>query len=97
MLKRLHVQHFALIDDLTMEFLPGLSALTGETGAGKSIILESLQLLFGKRSDATMIRHGEMKAYVSGRFTLTQEKQDLLGLPEVIVVEREIDQAVVIR
>ena len=93
MLKRLHVQHFALIDDLTMEFLPGLSALTGETGAGKSIILESLQLLFGKRSDATMIRHGEMKAYVSGRFILTQEKQDLLGLPEEIFVEREIDQS----
>jgi len=62
MLTHLHVQNFALIDDLDMDFLPGMSALTGETGAGKSIILESLQLLFGKRSDATMIRYGESKA-----------------------------------
>lgn len=93
MLKRLHVENFALIDDLTMDFLPGLSALTGETGAGKSIILESLQLLFGKRSDATMIRHGETKAYVLGEFELSKEKQEALGLPQSITVEREVDQS----
>lgn len=93
MLKRLHIENFALIDDLTMDFLPGLSALTGETGAGKSIILESLQLLFGKRSDATMIRHGETKAYVLGEFELPLEKQESLGLPKSIIVEREIDQS----
>lgn len=93
MLKQLHVENFALIDDLTMDFLPGLSALTGETGAGKSIILESLQLLFGKRSDATMIRHGEAKAYVSGVFALNQEKQERFNLPHEIKVEREVDQS----
>jgi len=64
MLKSLRVRNFALIDDLEMNFESGLTALTGETGAGKSIILESLQLLFGKRSDSTMIRHGEQKAIV---------------------------------
>lgn len=91
MLKQLHVQNFALIDDLQMDFLPGLSALTGETGAGKSIILESLYLLFGKRSDATMIRHGMNKAHVMGIFELSKQKQEELGLPEVIKVERDID------
>ena len=91
MLKQLHVQNFALIDDLSMDFLPGLSALTGETGAGKSIILESLHLLFGKRSDATMIRHGMNKAHVMGIFELTKQKQEELDLPEVIKVERDID------
>lgn len=91
MLKQLHVQNFALIDDLSMDFLPGLSALTGETGAGKSIILESLHLLFGKRSDATMIRHGMNKAHVMGIFELTKQKQEELGLPVVIKVERDID------
>lgn len=91
MLKQLHVQNFALIDDLSMDFLPGLSALTGETGAGKSIILESLHLLFGKRSDATMIRHGMNKAHVMGVFELTKQKQEELDLPEVIKVERDID------
>ena len=91
MLKSLHVKNFALIDDLEMDFLNGLSAMTGETGAGKSIILESLQLLFGKRSDSQMIRHGEKKAYVQGVFVLDQTKQELLDLPSVIEVEREID------
>lgn len=92
MLKALHIQNFALIDDLEMDFLAGMSALTGETGAGKSIILESLQLLFGKRSDATMIRHGQSKAHVKGIFELTKEKQDILGLPKMITVERDIDR-----
>jgi DNA repair protein RecN (Recombination protein N) len=91
MLKHLHVQNFALIDDLEMDFLPGMSALTGETGAGKSIILESLQLLFGKRSDIQMIRHGKTKAHVIGYFELSSVKQELLSLPKDIKVEREID------
>lgn len=91
MLKQLHVQNFALIDDMTMDFLPGLTALTGETGAGKSIILESLYLLFGKRSDATMIRHGMNKAHVMGIFELSKSKQEELSLPETIKVERDID------
>lgn len=91
MLKHLHVQNFALIDDLEMDFLPGMSALTGETGAGKSIILESLQLLFGKRSDIQMIRHGKTKAHVMGIFQLSSNKQEELNLPEEIKVERDID------
>jgi DNA repair protein RecN (Recombination protein N) len=92
MIMSLHIKNFALIDDLEMTFNEGLSAMTGETGAGKSIILESLQLLFGKRSDATMIRHGESKAFVHGIFKLSKSKQELLDLPEIIDVEREIDQ-----
>lgn len=93
MIQSLYVKNFALIDDLAMDFLPGLSAMTGETGAGKSIILESLQLLFGKRSDQAMIRHGEKKALVKGIFVLNQEQQDRLSLPKQIEIEREIDQS----
>ncbi len=93
MLKSLHVQNFALIDDLDMTFNRGLSALTGETGAGKSIILESLNLLFGKRSDAQMIRHGEKKAVVSGLFDVPKTIQDQFDLTESIEVEREIDRS----
>ncbi len=91
MLKTLKVKNFALIDDLEMDFESGLTALTGETGAGKSIIMESLQLLFGKRSDAQMIRHGEKKAIVFGIFELNQKQQTLLDLPNIIEVEREVD------
>ncbi|MBN2268590.1 MAG: DNA repair protein RecN [Acholeplasmataceae bacterium] len=91
MIKALRVQNFALIDDLDMTFETGLSALTGETGAGKSIILESLNLLFGKRSDAQMIRHGSTKASVFGIFELNDLQMDVLGLPKIIEIEREID------
>jgi DNA repair protein RecN (Recombination protein N) len=91
MLKSLKVSHFALIDDLEIEFNSGLTALTGETGAGKTIILESLHLLFGKRSDQQMIRYGESKAVVVGTFTLPKDKQEQLGLEEEITIRREID------
>lgn len=91
MLKELQVSSFALIDDLTMTFDEGLSAMTGETGAGKSIILESLQLLFGKRSDVTMIRHGEEKAVVKGTFSIAQHVAEAHDLPQHIDIKREID------
>jgi DNA repair protein RecN (Recombination protein N) len=91
MLKSLHVKNFALIDDLEIIFEKGLTAMTGETGAGKSIILESLLLLFAKRSDQTMIRHGEKKAYVRGVFELNPSKMDILSLPSVVEIEREVD------
>ncbi len=91
MIKKLKVLNFALIDDLEIEFNDGLTALTGETGAGKSIILESLQLLFGKRSDAQMIRYGEDKAIVRGVFKLSKEVQDFYGYGDEIEIEREID------
>ncbi len=91
MIKNLSINNFALIDDLDMTFEQGLSAMTGETGAGKSIILESLQLLFGKRSDATMVRHGHQKARVFGLFELNLEQSKRFDLPRVLEVEREID------
>ena len=93
MLKRLLVKNFALIDDLEIEFQDGLTALTGETGSGKSILLESLSLLFGKRSDAEFIRHGKSKAEVTGVFKLKSAQQKLLELPEEITLHREIDNS----
>src|SRR5690554_7048668 len=81
MLKHLEVKNFALIDDLNIDFSDGLTAITGETGSGKSILLESLQLLFGKRSDAEYIRTGTTKAVVSGRFILKNETASLLSTP----------------
>lgn len=91
MLKSLYVKNFALIDDLEIFFEEGLTAMTGETGAGKSIILESLLLLFAKRSDQTMIRHGEKKAYVRGVFQLNPKQANDLSLPNEVTIEREVD------
>lgn len=91
MLLNLSVKNFALIDDLDIDFNAGLTALTGETGSGKSILLESLSLLFGKRSDAEYIRYGTDKAIVIGTFKLTPYQQKELSLPETITLQREID------
>jgi len=68
MLAELRIRNYALIEDLAVEFGPGLNVLTGETGAGKSIILGALSLLLGERPDTDMIRTGADSATVEGRF-----------------------------
>lgn len=92
MLLKLSVKDFALIEDIDIDFHSGLSALTGETGAGKSIILEALELLFGKRSDSQMIRHGKSQARVFGLFKLSRKVQLISGFPETIEISRTIDE-----
>lgn len=91
MITKLKIQNFALIEDIEIQFESGLTVLTGETGTGKTIILEALHLLFGKRSDQTMIRHGKNKAIVTGHFKLNKVLQEKHELNEYIVVRREID------
>ncbi|MFO7639245.1 MAG: DNA repair protein RecN [bacterium] len=68
MLAELRVRNYALIDSLAVEFGPGLTVLTGETGAGKSIIIGALSLALGERHDATMIRTGAEDCTVEARF-----------------------------
>ena len=68
MLKTLHVQNIALIRELELDFLRGFQVLTGETGAGKSILIDSIALLTGVKADRTLIRTGEECATVSGLF-----------------------------
>lgn len=93
MIKQLNVKHIALIDDITLTFNEGLTALTGETGAGKSIIMESLQLLFGKRSDKDLIRHGFDEAVVSGLFEISKSVQEAFDLPATILITRTMTRA----
>ncbi|HDR00030.1 MAG TPA: DNA repair protein RecN [candidate division WOR-3 bacterium] len=69
MLAQLRVRNYALIDDLEVEFGPGLTVLTGETGAGKSIIVGALSLALGERHDATMLRTGADHCTIEARFT----------------------------
>lgn len=70
MLKQLLVRNIALVDELTVSFYRGLNVLTGETGAGKSIIVDSVNFLIGARADKAMIRSGAEKAYVEGIFDI---------------------------
>lgn len=66
MLEELRIRDFAIIDDLTLQFTPGLVVFTGETGAGKSIILDALEAILGARVDTTSIRKGASRAIVEG-------------------------------
>ncbi|MBN2822624.1 MAG: DNA repair protein RecN [Coriobacteriia bacterium] len=70
MLLELHVRDLALVDDAWIEFGPGLTVLTGETGAGKTVLVGALKLLLGERADATLVRSGSHEAVVEGRFDL---------------------------
>lgn len=85
MLKSLSIQNIVLIDDLQVDFEGGLCVLTGETGAGKSILLDALGLALGGRFDARLIRQGASKAQVTATFSLPQDHPVLkeLALQEI--------------
>ncbi|MGE7921239.1 DNA repair protein RecN [Viridibacillus sp. NPDC093762] len=73
MLRELSIKNFAIIEDLTVGFVEGLTVLTGETGAGKSIIIDAVQLLAGGRGSQEFIRHGAKKAELEGLFAISSE------------------------
>ena len=68
MLTHIHIRDFAIVDELELEFGPGMTALTGETGAGKSILVDALGLVLGDRAGSEAIRHGADKAEISATF-----------------------------
>src|SRR6187397_2207019 len=68
MLGTLRIKNLAVVSDLTLELEPGLNILTGETGAGKSIVIGALNLILGQRADRTLIRSGAESCTVEGAF-----------------------------
>lgn len=82
MLKLLTVRNFAVIESISIEFRKGLNLLTGETGSGKSIIVDALGLLLGERSSLSQIRSGEKSAFVEGIFEF--EEDEFEGLNEIL-------------
>jgi DNA repair protein RecN (Recombination protein N) len=96
-LLELRVENYAVIDSLAVEFASGLNLLTGETGAGKSILIDALSLLLGDKASTEMIRHGTEKAVVSGVFEIdesglkkTLEENGIEPEGSHIIVKREI-------
>ena len=73
MLKTLYIKNFALIGELEASFGPGLNIITGETGAGKSVIVDALMLILGERASSDFVKSGESKAVIEGKFDLPQE------------------------
>ncbi len=85
MLEELRIQNFAIIDRVDLTFSGGFNVITGETGAGKSIIVDAVELLLGSKGDATAVRAGEERAVVEATFALSPQSQAYL-LP---IFERE--------
>jgi DNA repair protein RecN (Recombination protein N) len=94
-LLELRVENYAVIDSLAVEFAPGLNLLTGETGAGKSILIDALSLLLGDKASTDMIRHGAEKAVVSGVFEADEKR--LRRVLEENGIEPEGNQVIVKR
>ena len=91
MLNRLIVKNFAIIEDINISFHTGLTVLTGETGAGKSLIIDSISLLLGDRANSEMIRNGEEKALITGEFSFNNKRLGaLLDSLDIDYVDNQI-------
>jgi DNA repair protein RecN (Recombination protein N) len=100
MLSELRIRDFAIIKELEISFEPGFVVFTGETGAGKSIIIDAVELLLGGRAESTMVRTSASAAIIEGTFLLNEfvirelspflDEEGLLDDPQVLVLGREI-------
>lgn len=102
MLKELSIKNFAIIDELSVGFDEGLTVLTGETGAGKSIIIDAVHLLCGGRGSQEFIRHGARKAELEGLFIITDPQHSVfkkmfdVGIDvddETIILRRDLNDS----
>src|SRR5215213_8591787 len=97
MLKSLRIQNYAIIDEITIDFSNHLNIITGETGAGKSIVMGALSLILGERADTTVLLSREKKCYVEGTFLIHGKvevheflKENDLDVEDELVIRREI-------
>src|SRR4030065_2194237 len=93
MLRELRIKNLAIIDDLKVRFEKGLNVLTGETGAGKSIIVDSLSLALGSRAQSDLIRSGEKEAVVQAYFAVERfnELPDIgIDISDGLILRRSI-------
>lgn len=101
MLKYLIIRDFVIVDTLDLDFSSGFTALTGETGAGKSILIDALSLALGERGDSGMVRAGCEKADIDAEFDISDmpllqtwlSEQELQGDEGVCLLRRTLDAA----
>ncbi|MCB0514997.1 MAG: DNA repair protein RecN [Chitinophagales bacterium] len=99
MLKHLYIKNYAIIDELNIDFQPDLTVITGETGAGKSILLGALSLILGKRADTSVLFRAEGKCIVEGTFAIEQYKMQAIFQEEdidyqaITYIRREINHS----
>src|ERR1700747_952993 len=97
MLQKLHIQNYAIIEEITIDLSPHLNIITGETGAGKSILMGALSLILGDRADSAALLQRDKKCVVGGVFRLAGKKEvwvffadNDLDAEEEVVIRREI-------
>lgn len=97
MLRKLQIQYYAIIDSIEIEFAPHLNIITGETGAGKSILMGALSLILGERADSSVLRYADKKSVIEGYFDIDQKQNVLdflqandLDTHQELVIRREI-------
>jgi DNA repair protein RecN (Recombination protein N) len=97
MLRRLHIQNYAIIDEIDIDFSNTLNVITGETGAGKSILMGALSLILGERADTSSLQNREKKCFVEGFFSVDNKKavekfltENEFDFEEELVIRREI-------
>ena len=97
MIQRLHIQNYAIIDALSIDFSGRMNAITGETGAGKSILMGALSLILGDRADTSILLNREKKCFVEGLFALNGNqaaaaffKTNDLDAEDEVTIRREI-------
>lgn len=101
MLRELNIKNFALVEDMNIVFEPGLNIILGETGSGKSNIIDSLSILLGERAQKDKIRRGEDKAYISAAFDIEKnedlkrklEERSINIDDELLIISREISKS----
>ncbi len=96
MLKSLSIKNFAIIEKSVLELSSGLTVLTGETGAGKSILLDAMGLILGERADSNMVRHGTNKADITAVFDLSAQ-QEIQNILEELDLEAEQNECYIRR
>lgn len=96
MLLSLSIKNLAIIDNIQIDFKNGMTALTGETGSGKSLIIDAIGLLFGDRASSDLVRNGENKAFIEGVFDkYNSEVNNMLkeleiDIDDILIIKREI-------
>ncbi len=97
MLVELSIKNFAIIENLTVPFEKGLTVLTGETGAGKSIIIDAISLLVGGRGSAEFVRHGANRSEIQGLFYIDNVSHDIYSKAVQFGIEISEDQMVILQ
>ncbi|WP_078576993.1 DNA repair protein RecN [Salipaludibacillus agaradhaerens] len=98
MLMELSIRNFAIIDEISISFEEGLTVLTGETGAGKSIIIDAIGLLIGGRGSVDFVRHGSKRAEIEGMFSVESSvSKELAALLEDMGIASNEEQTIVLR